>query len=236
MTAGTLTRPRTPAPPRPPDTERRPTWQRGLLSLITVGVLAGGVWGLTVPRDAAEDGHAHGGSAVATVDLSDGTLRVDGLVDKQVGHVMPGMDMPDDVPVGMRRFGVNVSLGATEDGALTYDRRDFTVSGPGVKPVAPVAGQIDRGSLRPGSTISGSLSFDVPKESTVLSLQFRGGAAIALPALPPVAEGQHAEHGGAPEKAPGKAPAPAQAPAQAPAPAAPGADSHDAPGAAPHGH
>jgi hypothetical protein len=207
-----------------------------LLSLATLGVIAGGVWGLTAPREPA--GHAHGSSAVATVDLPDGTLRVDGLVDKQVGHVMPGMSMPDEVPVGMRRFAVEVSLGATEGSALRYDRRDFTVSGPGVKPVAPVDGQFDRGSLRPGSTLAGSLSFDVPKEATALTLRFRDGEAVRLPALPAVAEG-HGAHGGAP--APGKAPAdmPGKAPAAVPAPGvepAPPADHHDAPGTPPHEH
>ena len=223
MTATTMTRPRTPAVPPPgADAARRRPVRGALVSLVTVGVLAGGVWGLTAPRDA---GHAHGSAAVATVGLPDGTLRVDGLVDKQVGHVMPGMSMPDDVPVGMRRFAVDVSLGATEDEVLRYDQRDFTVSAPGVEPVVPVAGQIDSGALQPGAAISGSLSFDVPKDATVLTLQFRDSEQIVLPALPAVA-GEHDEHGGAAE-------APVQAPAAVPAPAA---DHHDAPGSPPHDH
>lgn len=228
-TATTATRPRTPSAPDPAASRRGPL--RGALpSLVALGVLAGGVWGLTAPRGSAADEHAHGSAAVATVDVPDGTLRVDGLVDKSFGMVMPGMTMPDEVPAGMRRFAVDVSLGATEDGPLTYSRRDFTVSGPGVKPVGPVDGQLDSGALTPGTAISGSLSFDVPEEASALALQFRNGETIALPALPAVT-GEHGEHGA--DEAPAGAPAAVPAAPGAPEPAA---DHHDAPGAPPHGH
>lgn len=209
MTA-TTTRPRSTDVRADADVAGRRPARGVLLSVVTVGVLAGGVWGLAAPRGTAGEPHVAGGSALATVDLPDGTLRVDGLVDKQVG-TMPGMDMPEDVPEGMRRFAVDVSLGATEDGALRYDRRSFTVSGPGVKPVVPVDSQLDRGALAPGSTISGSLTFDVPEEATALVLRFRGGAALALPALPAAADGEQAE-----------------------APEAPAAGGGDAPGMPPH--
>ena len=233
MSTATTTRPRPPAPVERRSPRARSPWRDAVVSVVAVGVVAGGAWGMTAPRDAHEDGaaHSHGSSALATVDLPDGTLRVDGLVDKQVGHVMAGMSMAEDVPAGMRRFSVNVSLGATEDESLTYTRRDFTVFGPGVKPVVPVDGQIDGGTVTPGMAVSGSLSFDVPKETTSLSLRFRDTEAVALPALPPVADGQHAEHGGAGApagKAPGKATA--KAPAKAPA------DHHDAPGSPAHEH
>lgn len=135
--------------------------------------------------------------------------------------------MAKDVPVGMRRFAVNVSLGATEDEPLRYTLRDFTVFGPGVKPVVPVDGQLRGTTLAPGTAASGSLSFDVPKEVTSLSLRFRDTKAVALPTLPAVAEGGHGGHGEAPAHAPAKAPA--QAPAEAP-------DHHDAPGTPPHDH
>ena len=196
----------------------RRTLRTAVVSLLAVGVVGGGVWGLTAPRETHEADHA--GSVLATVQLPDGTLRVDGLVDKQVG-TMPGMDMPEDVPAGLRRFAVDVSLGATEDEALRYDRRDFTVSGSGVKPVVPVDGQLDRGELTPGSTISGSLTFDVPEEATALTLRFRGEA-VALPALPAATgSGRSQERG-------------AEAPATGPKAPAPAADDHDAPGTPPH--
>lgn len=230
MSTATATRPRptAPAPAAGGSTASR----RAVASLVALGVLGGGAWGLLQPRDSHGTGHAHPGSAVlGTVDLPDGTLRVDGLVDKQVGHVMPGMSTPEDVPAGMRRISVNVSLGATDGESLSYDRRDFTVSGPGVAAVAPVAGQIDNGQLTAGQAISGSLSFDVPESATSLSLRFGDTEAVPLPALPAMADdaGHGAEHG-----------ADATAPdATAPDATGDGAaelDHPHAPGTAPHDH
>ena len=191
MATASLTRPRTVHPASPSRTTD-PGSKRlrdALLVLTTAGVLAGGTWGLLAPRAADGGGHGdgHAASAVASVALPDGVMRVDGLVDKQVGHVMPGMSVAEDVPVGMRRFSVDVTLAATEDRRLAYSRRDFTVSGPGVKPVVPVDGQFDSGALTPGQALSGSLSFDVPKDSATLSLQFRATSPVALPALPAMA-------------------------------------------------
>lgn len=212
------TRPARPAAPRTSGSRARD---------LTVTVLvAGGSWGLLVPREAPHDRHTVA-AGLATVSLPDGTLRVDGLVDKQVGHVMAGMTAAEDVPEGMRRVGVNVSLGATGDRPLSYTRSAFTVSGPGVTAVAPSVGQLSDGTLAPGQSISGSLSFDVPKEATTLRLSFRGGAPVALPDLPPLETGEHAPDAG---------PAPAAPAPMAPHEDAPGAapDHHDAPGAAPH--
>lgn len=163
----------------------RRTLQTALLSLVTLGVVGGGAWGMVVPREAA--GHGNGHDTLASVDLPDGTLRVEGLVDKQVGHVMSGMSVAKDVPVGMRRFAVDITLGATQGRTLDYSRRDFTVFGPGVRPVVPVDGQIDRGSLSAGRAISGSLSFDVPEGTVAVSLRYRDADAVALPDLPPLA-------------------------------------------------
>lgn len=165
-----------------------------VLSLVTLGIVTGGLWGMLVPREAAEHGSGH--DALALVDLPDGTLRVDGLVDRQVGHAMPGMSVAKDVPVGMRRFAVDITLGATKGRTLAYSRRDFTVSGPGVKPVVPVDGQIDRGSLIAGQAISGSLSFDVPEQTVSVSFRYKDGEAVALPDLPPVMAPDGGGHGG----------------------------------------
>ena len=214
MTLQTLTR-RTPGPVGRPATGRRPVRDLAV-AVLAAGVVAGGTWGLLVPREAPHAAHVPVG--LATVQLADGTLRVEGLVDKQIGHVMPGMSVAEDVPEGMRRIGVNVSLGATGDGALSYSRSAFTVSGPGVAAITPATGQLGDGTLTSGQAISGSLSFDVPKDATALSLRFNDVAPIALPPLPPMATaGGHA-------------------PAQVPAPAPAGPEHHDAPGSAPHDH
>ena len=206
MATASLTRPRTalPASPRGSAGPGSSRLRDALLVLTTAGVLAGGSWGLLAPRAADSGGHGdgHAAPAVASVALPDGVLRVDGLVDKQVGHVMPGMSVAEDIPVGMRRFSVDVTLAATEDRSLVYSRRDFTVSGSGVEPVVPVDGQFDSGALTPGQALSGSLSFDVPKDSTKMSLQFRSTSPVALPALPamasstPPGKGDSKEHGG----------------------------------------
>lgn len=212
--------------PTAPAGRGRRTLQTALLSLVTLGVVGGGAWGMVVPREAA--GHGSGHDTLASVDLPDGTLRVEGLVDKQVGHVMPGMGVAKDVPVGMRRFAVDITLGATQGRTLDYSRRDFTVFGPGVRPVVPVDGQIDRGSLSAGRAISGSLSFDVPEGTVAVSLRYRDADAVALPDLPPLAgsgspapaEGGHGAggHDGAPTGTSGAA------------------DHADPPGAPAHGH
>lgn len=157
-------------------------WRRtALLALAGIGMVSAGVWGLLAPRHSSATG---GPSAVATVALPDGTLRVHGLVDKQVGQTMPGMGATQDVPAGLRRFAVSVTLGATRGWPLAYSRRDFTVFGPGVKPVAPVSGQLEEGSLLPGQAIAGSLTFDVPDDSRSLMLRFGNAPAVPLPALP----------------------------------------------------
>lgn len=182
-----------------------------LLAVVTTGMVSAGVWGFLVPRQPSATGDA----ALTTVSLPDGTLRVHGLVDKQVGQAMPGMGATDDVPPGLRRFAVTVTLGATRGRPLTYSRRQFTVFGPGVKPVAPVTGQLEQGSLLPGQAISGSLTFDVPDDSRSLSLRFGGAPAVLLPMLPPLvkkdpAAGHDGGHG-AGRQGPGKATKPGSA-------------------------
>ncbi len=168
--------------------------QVALLAVAVAGMFGAGVWGLLVPRNSSS---TTGVSSVATVSLPDGTLRVHGLVDKQVGQTMPGMGATEDVPAGLRRFAVTITLGATRGRPLAYSRRGFTVFGPGVKPVSPVSGQLEQGSLLPGQAISGSLTFDVPDDSRSLSLRFGNAPAVRLPSLPPPLEKDLGrEHGG----------------------------------------
>ncbi|MDQ4084764.1 MAG: DUF4352 domain-containing protein, partial [Actinomycetota bacterium] len=175
-----------------PRRHRRHRLRDALLLLAAVVVVAGGVWGMLAPRDSHHDRVGQG----AVADVENGVMRVDGLADKTVGHAMAGMDMPDEVPAGMRRFAVNVSLAATGDDALTYSRRDFLVSGPGVKPVVPVRGDFEAGSVTAGSALSGTLTFDVPEEASVLRLSFQGGDPILLPALPEAGSTGHGPSAG----------------------------------------
>ena len=150
----------------------------------------------------------------------------------------------EDVPEGLQRFSVTVTLAADDGAALTCTRRDFTVSRPGVQPVVPVSGQIKGATLQAGTAVSGGLTFDVPKESSQLTLQFRGGQTVALPALPAAKTGQHgaeeghqadAGHEGDGAAASGKG-GTGRAPVTAPAPAAGSSDHAHAPGAPAHDH
>lgn len=157
-----------------------------MLLLAAVAVVAGGLWGLLAPP-AGQDAQG----PADTVAVEGGVLRVDGLADKTVGHAMAGMDMPDDVAAGMRRFAVNVTLAATGDETLHYAERDFLVSGPGVKPAVPVRSDFATGSVVAGSALSGSLTFDVPEDATTLRVAFQGGQTIALPKLETAATQGH---------------------------------------------
>lgn len=163
-------------------------WGRqALLAAAAVAVVVGGVWGVLTPREA---GHPHPpaspAAAAPTVDVPGGVLRLDGLADKTVGQAMQGMNMPDDVPVGLRRFAVNVTLATTGDEPLRYTERDFTVQGPGVAPVVPVRSDFDSGAVPAGTALSGSITFEVPDDVTAVGLRFRDSAMLPVPPLPAV--------------------------------------------------
>lgn len=176
-----------------------------LLSAAVALVVGAGAWGLSVPRD---DSHDVAPLPVATVELADGTVRIDGLVDKQVGHLMPGMASTNDAPAGMRRFSVNVTLAARSGAAFAYSAADFAVSGEGTAAAGPVDAQLGDGSLPAGRALTGTLTFDVPEKATRLLLQFRQTRPVALPALPPAqgATGHGSGHDATQRDAPARAP------------------------------
>lgn len=175
---------------------RRPLVAGALLFAATLVVLAAGGWGLFAALGAPAPASAAGD----TVEVPGGFLRVDGVTPE---HMAPmkmkdfgasgmsmqstGMDMP---PEGFRRFTVDISLAASENGNFSYSAKDFTVSGEGLEETTPLRHQLEAGTLAPGSATSGALVFQAPEEAKNLMLSFGDGRQpVALDLKP--GEGGH---------------------------------------------
>lgn len=153
------------------------------LLVVAVGLLgsvAAGWWGLRADR--AEEGD--GATRAGWVSVGDAWLRVSQTTDMSVDHSqgMPNMQtMPDadPVPEGLVRYGVELQL-AADDSDLTWQASDFTVKGDDGSVTPPHRVELGDGVVPAGSTVSGSLVFDVPEDASSLSLQFRDGPLVPL--------------------------------------------------------
>jgi Domain of unknown function (DUF4352) len=137
--------------------------------------------------------------------LDGGIVRVDGVVSAaRPQHAMPGMGTDNDpVAEDERRISVDVTLRADEDATLEYTADRFRLVVPGGTAQAPHKLVLPEEELPPGTTLAGTLIFDVPKDATSATLSYgESRTTVELPA-----------------EAAGKAPAPAPS-------AAPHGDDH----------
>jgi Domain of unknown function (DUF4352) len=162
-----------------------PGRQRSLLVPVAVGiavlgVLAVGAWSLLWAFGEEPD------AGPGRVALENGLVRVDGVTSAaRPGMAMPGMGTDDDpVAAGMRRVSVDVTLQATEDEALEFEVRRFLLQAPGEDAVAPHRSVLPESVLPPGTQLSGTLVFEVPKEATDAELSYDGGDSTEV-TLPP---------------------------------------------------
>jgi hypothetical protein len=115
-----------------------------------------------------------------------GIVRVEGALSAaRPQHAMPGMGTDEDpVADGDRRISVDVTLMAGT-GELRYAAEDFVLEVDGEPAKRLVHRDVLPGEALPaGTSLSGTIMFDVPDDATVGMLSFAGGAAteVVLPA------------------------------------------------------
>ncbi len=168
---------------------RRRSW--AIVALLCVAAAAAGVWGVSASRDAAGAAPAVLG---AVVSAPGGQLRVDDVVAwEDGGPTMPGMNAPDPVPSGRRRFWVYVTMKAGDaGGGMRYDRAAFTVAGAGLAATAPHAADDHLTRIRPGALATVILLYEVPAGAHDLRLEMLGARRpISLPGTSPAAADHH---------------------------------------------
>lgn len=182
---------------------RRPLIAGALLFVATLAAIAVGGWGLLASLSSPTL-PAAGGEAVEVP--GGGLMRVDGVTPEHMAPMQmnkfgaSGMSMQqsagmDMAPEGYRRFTVDVSLAAPENGSFSYSAKEFKISGEKTKEGAPLRHQLEAGTLAPGTATSGALVFQVPNDARNLMLSFGDGRQpVALDLKP--GDGGHGHEGG----------------------------------------
>lgn len=155
---------------------------RHLVALVVavlglLGALLAGWWGLGADR-----GSDHVTPSNGWVEIADGWVRLDEVADRSVTHSrMPNMQtMPDadPVPGGHVRYLVGLSV-AADDRGLRWGADDILVSGTGMPPARPHGVELGDGLVPAGSTVSGTVTVDVPERARDVVLSF-GDARLPL--------------------------------------------------------
>jgi hypothetical protein len=149
-------------------------------ALVVLGMAAWSVVTMTKPA----------APAPGLIDVDGGRVIV-GQVQSAAAarHAMPGMGANNDpVPDGMRRVSVDVTLTADVDETMSYASGDFTLEAPGKAPVPPHNDVLPGEELPAGTSIAGTLIFDVPQDAISAVLAFDGGTGTEV-SLPPEVAG-----------------------------------------------
>jgi len=115
--------------------------------------------------------------------VDSGVARVDQVLSAaRPQHAMPGMGSDDDpVAEGERRVSVEVTLQATGGEPLRFSVDDFTLRVPGGEDRPPHRSLLPETEMPAGTTLSGVLLFDVPRDANVGLLSYGdGGRATEL--------------------------------------------------------
>lgn len=167
-----------------------------------VGALGAGGWGV-VSSLGAEPPAAQVGS---WVQAPGGLMRVDRVAPESMAAMQmdkfaeQGMSMGaptgmDMAPDGQRRFAVDVTLAAGEDGELAYSPDEFRLTGAGTEGSAPLRDTLLEGTVPAGGRVSGTLVFQAPEGAEDLKLSLGdGGNPVALPLEP--TSGENGGEGG----------------------------------------
>jgi Domain of unknown function (DUF4352) len=166
--------------PRPgvTGTAARPSRQLLVAATAAAGVLLvvlAAVWSVA---SAGRSLTAPPGSVV----VGSGVARVDQVLSAaRPQHAMPGMGSDDDpVAEDERRVSVEVTLQATGDEPLRFSLDDFALRVPGGEARPPHRSLLPESEMPAGTTLSGVLVFDVPRDATVGLLTYAGGRATEL--------------------------------------------------------
>lgn len=166
-----------------PIREPSPFRMRHVLALVIacvglIGALLLGGWGLGTARGSHDDPRDGG-----WVQVQSGWVRVDEVVDRSLKHrrmsSMQTMPDADPVPTGHVRYLVQLSV-AAEGEPIRWRPGDIRVSGSGMSPAPAHAVRLGDGVVPAGTTVSGSVTLDVPEGARKLTLAF-GDAHIPLP-------------------------------------------------------
>ena len=133
-----------------------------------LAVLAAALWSLTAVSGAVSP------AGPGELGLVGGVVHVDGVVSAaRPQHAMPGMGTDDDpVAEDERRISVDVTLRADEDDTLEFAAERFRLSAAGGPAAAPHKLVLPEEALPPGTSLSGTLIFDVPKDATSATLAY----------------------------------------------------------------
>ena len=144
-----------------------------------LAVLATGLWSLSaVPGAVSPAGPGELG-------LVGGVVRVDAVVSAaRPQQAMPGMGADNDpVAEDERRVSVDVTLRADEDSTLEYVAQRFRLTPDGGAAQAPHKLMLAGEELPPGTALSGTLIFDVPKDARSATLAYdESSTDVTLPA------------------------------------------------------
>ena len=150
----------------------RPSRQLLAAAAAAAGVLLvvlAAVWSVSSARSlTAPPGSIVVGSGVARVDQVLSAARPQ--------HAMPGMGSDDDpVAEAERRVSVEVTLQATGGETLRFSVADFALRVPGGVERPPHRSLLPETEMPAGTTLSGVLVFDVPRDATVGLLTYGDG-------------------------------------------------------------
>ena len=162
---------------RPEERRPRPVPGAGRTSrqLLMAAAAAAGV--LLVALAAVWSVSSAGRSLTAppgSIVVDSGVAQVDRVLSAaRPQHAMPGMGSDDDpVAEGERRVSVEVTLQATGDEPLRFSVDDFALRVPGGGERPPHRSLLPESEMPAGTTLSGVLVFDVPRDATLGLLSY----------------------------------------------------------------
>lgn len=141
-------------------------WTVVAVALVVLGAL--GPWLLGLGSETPGGTHADGILAIPG-----GELRIDRVTELPDHGQMPAMMGVDEVPQGLRRIAVEVTIVAMGPDAVRYDAADFLVSTSGLEPRAPSRAEPGPASVPSGASVTARFLFDVPDAASALRLGHR---------------------------------------------------------------
>lgn len=165
----------------------------GQLAIVVAvcAALGAGYLGMRVDRE-----HGDPATVGEVLSVPDGELRVDAVRhwnESQHMKGMPGMQIPDPLPDGYRRFWTDVTIHSTGGAGLAYEPTAFTVSGEGLEPTGPHSASEGLDRILPGAQATVTLLFQVPDELDDVLLKLPGATSpVLLPGPDGSADDHHA--------------------------------------------
>ena len=154
----------------------RQLWRRAQVPAAVLAVMllvAAAVWSLSAARSLTAD--------PTSVTVGSGVGHVEQVLSAaRPQHAMPGMGSDDDpVAEGERRVTVELTLEAGDE-PLRFSVSDFALRTGDGKALAPHRSLLPETEMPAGTTLSGVLVFDVPRDATQGQLSYDGGDPVEL--------------------------------------------------------